>query len=89
MWNDGDLVLTRVWLCRWDGEGRKAWDRLGRLGEVPRDPWHPSTEVPRIQMLSNRESGLLQDGCGGSYRILCFLQDSPVGLLQDVFELDF
>ena len=38
VWDDGDLELTRVWLCRWDGEGRKAWDRLGRLGEVPRDP---------------------------------------------------
>ena len=40
-------------------------------------------------MFSNWESGLLQDGCGGPYRILCFLQDSPIGFLHDVYELDF
>ena len=63
-------MLIRVWLCRWDGEGRKAWDRLGRLGEVPMDPWHSSTEVSHVKKLSNRVNDLLQDVCRGFYRKL-------------------
>ena len=50
--------------------GREAWERLGRLGEVPKDPQHPSIEVPHVQRLSNRVSGLLQDVCRGFYRKL-------------------
>ena len=57
-------------MCRLDGEGRKAWDRLGRLGEVPMDPWHSSTEVFHVQKLSNRVKDLLQDVCRGFYRKL-------------------
>ena len=37
-WSDCDFVLIRVWLCRCDAEGREALERLGRLGEVPKDP---------------------------------------------------
>jgi len=63
-------LLIRVWLCRLDGEGKKAWDRLGRLGEVPMNPWHPSTEASHVQKLSNRVKDLLQDVCRGFYRKL-------------------
>ena len=37
-WSDCDFVLIRVWLCGGGAEGRKAWERSRRLGEVPRDP---------------------------------------------------
>ena len=57
-------------MCRLGGEGRKAWDRLGRLSEVPMDPWHPSTEVSHMQELNNRVKDLLQDVCRGFYRKL-------------------
>ena len=63
-------MLIRVWLCSLNEGGRKAWDRLGRLGEVPMDPWHSSTEVFNVQKLGNHVNDLLQDICRGSYRIL-------------------
>ena len=43
---------------------------MGRLSEVPMDPWHPSTEVSHVQELSNCVKDLLQDVCRGFYRKL-------------------
>ena len=49
---------------------KESVGQVGRLSEVPMDPWHPSTEVPHMQELSNRVKDLLQDVCRGFYRKL-------------------
>ena len=64
------VLLIRVWLCRSDWNGRKAWTRFEWLGEVPEGLQHQSLVVYHVRMLSNRVCKLLQEFCRGSYRKL-------------------
>jgi hypothetical protein len=58
------MLLIRVWLCRSDWNGRKAWERLGMARRGPRDPLASVHRSYHVQMLSNRVCGLYRKSAG-------------------------
>ena len=60
------VLLTGFSLCRGGSRRRNAWERLGRLREGQRGPFHPSKEFHKVWMPSNRVHELLQEVCRGS-----------------------
>jgi len=61
-------LLTSFPLCRNGSRDEMLWERVGRLREGLRDPWHSFREFHKVWMLCNRVYGLLQEVCRGFYR---------------------
>jgi len=61
-------LLTSFPLCRNGSRDEMLWERVGRLREGLRDPWHSFREFHKVWMLCNRVYGLLQEVCRGFYK---------------------
>jgi len=61
-------LLTSFPLCRNGSRDEMLWERVGRLREGLRDPWHSFREFHKVWILCNRVYGLLQEVCRGFYR---------------------